>query len=165
QFIDDIVALCKEQNILLIIDEIQTGMGRTGTKFAYEQFGIEPDIFTLAKGLGNGVPVGAMVAKEKWGEFFGPGSHGSTFGGNPIAMPAAKSVTSIIFEAAFLEEVEEKAAYLAELLDEPSSPINDVKEMRQMGLMIGSEHETAAGPFVKRLIEHGVLVLNAGENV
>src|SRR5699024_3749924 len=76
QFIDDIVALCIEQNILIIIYEIQTGMGRTGTKFAYEQFGIEPDIFTLAKGLGNGVPVGAMVAKEEWGEFFGPGSHG-----------------------------------------------------------------------------------------
>lgn len=165
QFIDDVAALCEKKNVLLIIDEIQTGMGRTGTKFAYEQFGIEPDIFTLAKGLGNGVPVGAMVAKEKWGEFFGPGSHGSTFGGNPIAMAAAKSVTSIIFETAFLKEVEEKAAYLAELLDEHIAPINGVKEIRQKGLMIGIEHEKAAGPFVKRLIENGVLVLNAGENV
>lgn len=165
QFIDDVAALCEKKNILLIIDEIQTGMGRTGTKFAYEQFGIEPDIFTLAKGLGNGVPVGAMVAKEKWGEFFGPGSHGSTFGGNPIAMAAAKSVTSIIFETAFLKEVEEKAAYLAELLDEHIAPINGVKEIRQKGLMIGIEHEKAVGPFVKRLIENGVLVLNAGENV
>lgn len=165
QFIDDVAALCEKKNILLIIDEIQTGMGRTGTKFAYEQFGIEPDIFTLAKGLGNGVPVGAMVAKEKWGEFFGPGSHGSTFGGNPIAMAAAKSVTSIIFETAFLKEVEEKAAYLAELLDENIAPINGVKEIRQKGLMIGIEHEKAVGPFVKRLIENGVLVLNAGENV
>lgn len=165
QFIDDVAALCEKKNILLIIDEIQTGMGRTGTKFAYEQFGIEPDIFTLAKGLGNGVPVGAMVAKEKWGEFFGPGSHGSTFGGNPIAMAAAKSVTSIIFETAFLKEVEEKAAYLAELLDENIAPINGVKEIRQKGLMIGIEHEKAVGPFVKTLIENGVLVLNAGENV
>lgn len=165
QFIDDVVALCEKKNILLIIDEIQTGMGRTGTKFAYEQFGIEPDIFTLAKGLGNGVPVGAMVAKEKWGEFFGPGSHGSTFGGNPIAMAAAKSVTSIIFETAFLKEVEEKAAYLAELLDEHIAPINGVKEIRQKGLMVGIEYEKAVGPFVKTLIENGVLVLNAGENV
>lgn len=165
QFIDDVAALCEKKNVLLIIDEIQTGMGRTGTKFAYEQFGIEPDIFTLAKGLGNGVPVGAMVAKEKWGEFFGPGSHGSTFGGNPIAMAAAKSVTSIIFETAFLKEVEEKAAYLAELLDENIAPINGVKEIRQKGLMIGIEHEKAVGPFVKTLIENGVLVLNAGENV
>lgn len=165
QFIDDVAALCEKKNILFIIDEIQTGMGRTGTKFAYEQFGIEPDIFTLAKGLGNGVPVGAMVAKEKWGEFFGPGSHGSTFGGNPIAMAAAKSVTSIIFETAFLKEVEKKAAYLAELLDENIAPINGVKEIRQKGLMIGIEHEKAVGPFVKRLIENGVLVLNAGENV
>lgn len=165
QFIDDVAALCEKKNILLIIDEIQTGMGRTGTKFAYEQFGIEPDIFTLAKGLGNGVPVGAMVAKAKWGEFFGPGSHGSTFGGNPIAMAAAKSVTSIIFETAFLKEVEEKAAYLAELLDEHIAPINGVKEIRQKGLMVGIDHEKAVGPFVKTLIENGVLVLNAGENV
>lgn len=165
QFIDDVAALCEKKNILLIIDEIQTGMGRTGTKFAYKQFGIEPDIFTLAKGLGNGVPVGAMVAKEKWGEFFGPGSHGSTFGGNPIAMAAAKSVTSIIFETAFLKEVEEKAAYLAELLDEHIAQINGVKEIRQKGLMVGIDHEKAVGPFVKTLIENGVLVLNAGENV
>src|SRR5699024_5270068 len=165
QFIDDVAALCEKKNILLIIDEIQTGMGRTGTKFAYEQFVIEPDIFTLEKGLGNGVSVGAMVAKEKWGEFFGPGSHGSTFGGNPIAMAAAKSVTSIIFETAFLKEVEEKAAYLAELLDENIAPINGVKEIRQKGLMVGIDHEKAVGPFVKTLIEDGVLVLNAGENV
>src|SRR5699024_12414049 len=140
----------------------QTGMGRTGTKFAYEQFGIEPDIFTLAKGLGNGVPVGAMVAKEKWGEFFGPGSHGSTFGGNPIAMAAAKSVTSIIFETAILKELGEKAAYLAELLDEHIAPINGVKEIRQKGLMIGIEHEKEDGPIVKRLIENTLLDLNTG---
>ena len=165
QFIDDIAALCKKQDILLIIDEIQTGMGRTGTKFAYEQYGVEPDIFTLAKGLGNGVPVGAMVAKEKWGEFFGPGSHGSTFGGNPIAMAAAKAVTSIIFETEFLQEVEVKAAYLAELLEENIATIAGVKSIRQKGLMVGMEHEKVVGPFVKTLIENGVLVLNAGENV
>lgn len=165
KFIDDIVQLCEEQNILLIIDEIQTGIGRTGKKFAYEHYGVEPDIFTLAKGLGNGIPVGAMVAKEKWGSFFGPGSHGSTFGGNPIAMAAAEAVTSIVFEADFLQEVEKKSEYLSELLEKVIAPIDGVQGIRQKGLMVGIEYETAVGPFVKALIEKGVLVLNAGENV
>src|SRR5699024_12303059 len=99
---------------------------------------------------------------EKWGEFFGPGSHGSTFGGNPIAMAAAKYVTSIIFETAFLKEVEEKAAYLAELLDENIAPINGDKEIRQKRLMVGIDHEKSLRPLVTTLIENGVLVLNAG---
>src|SRR5699024_5781420 len=116
-FIPELAKLCKEKEILLIIDEIQTGIGRTGKRFGYEHYGIEPDIFTLAKGLGNGLPVGAMVAKKEYADAFGPGSHGSTFGGNPLAMAAAKKVLEIVFTESFLDEVEEKATYLAEQLD------------------------------------------------
>src|SRR5699024_3421755 len=97
--------------------------------------------------------------------YLGAGFHGSTYGGNTSAMASTKSDTAIIYETAFLKEVEEKAAYLAELLDENIAPINGVKEIRQKGLMVGIDHEKAVGPFVKTLIENGVLVLNAGENV
>lgn len=164
-FLNDIVSLCKAKGILLIVDEIQTGIGRTGKKFGYEHYGIEPDIFTLAKGLGNGLPVGAMVAKESLGEYFGPGSHGSTFGGNPLAMAAAQAVTSVIFEETFLQEVKEKASYLAELLAEQIAPLPQVKEIRQKGLMVGIECDEAVGTLVTRLIDQGLLTLNAGENV
>lgn len=164
-FLDDIVQLCEANGVLLIIDEIQTGIGRTGKKFGYEHYGIEPDIFTLAKGLGNGVPVGAMVAKQALGEYFGPGTHGSTFGGNPIAMAAAKAVTSVVFADAFLLEVEEKSAYLADLLEEHIAPISKVKAIRQKGLMVGIEYDEAVVSLVTTLIDKGMLTLSAGENV
>lgn len=164
-FLEAVETLCKENNVLLIIDEIQTGIGRTGKKFGYENYGIEPDIFTLAKGLGNGIPVGAMVAKAQYGNDFGPGSHGSTFGGNPIAMAAAKAVTSIVFEPSFLQEVEEKATYLTTLLEENLHAHPQVKNIRQKGLMVGIECEEPVITMVKQLIEQGLLVLNAGEHV
>src|SRR5699024_7195941 len=121
----------------LIVDEIQTGIGRTGKAFAYEHFGIEPDIITVAKGLGNGVPVGAMIAKGKYRDSFGPGSHGSTFGGNPIAMAAAKVVLSTVFNDDFLQEVTERANYLVEQLDEKIVSKDGVKKVRGKGFMIG----------------------------
>lgn len=164
-FLEAVVALCEKNNVLLIIDEIQTGIGRTGKKFAYEHYGIEPDIFTLAKGLGNGMPVGAMVAKAKYGEDFGPGSHGSTFGGNPLAMAAAKAVTSVVFKTGFLQEVEEKAAYVAALLTKSVASHPKVKEIRQKGLMIGIECEEPVGALVSNLIDKGLLALSAGEHV
>ena len=164
-FLDELVQLCKANNVLLIIDEIQTGIGRTGEKFGYEHYGIEPDIFTLAKGLGNGVPVGAMVAKQQLGEYFGPGAHGSTFGGNPLAMAAAKAVTSVVFDDAFLSEVKEKGAYLANLLEEQIAPFTKVKAIRQKGLMVGIEYDEAVSSLVTTLIDKGMLTLSAGENV
>lgn len=164
-FLDELVQLCKENNVLLIIDEIQTGIGRTGEKFGYEHYGIEPDIFTLAKGLGNGVPVGAMVAKQQLGEYFGPGAHGSTFGGNPLAMAAAKAVTSVVFDDAFLSEVKEKGAYLANLLEEQIAPFSKVKAIRQKGLMVGIEYDEAVSSLVTSLIDKGMLTLSAGESV
>jgi len=164
-FIKDIVTLCKAKGILLIVDEIQTGIGRTGKKFGYEHYGIEPDIFTLAKGLGNGLPIGAMVAKKALGEHFGSGAHGSTFGGNPLAMSAANAVSSIVFKDSFLQEVVAKAEYLAQLLQEHIAPLFKVKAIRQKGFMVGIECDEAVGPHVVSLIDQGLLTLNAGENV
>lgn len=164
-FITDLAALCQKKGLLLIVDEIQTGMGRTAKRFAYEHYGIEPDIFTLAKGLGNGLPVGAMVAKEKYGDSFGAGAHGSTFGGNPVSMAAAKAVTEIIFDDVFLQEVNEKANYLKELLLNEIEPLEAVKEIRQKGFMVGIECTKNAGEYVPVLMEKGLLVLSAGEKV
>lgn len=164
-FLAQVSELCKEKNILLIVDEIQTGMGRTGKKFAYEHYGIEPDIFTLAKGLGNGLPVGAMVAKKEYAHAFGPGSHASTFGGNPIAMAAAKAVTETIFTDEFLQDVKEIATYLSEQLIENIQPLAYVKEIRQKGMMIGIACHAPVAPIMQKMLDKGVFVLNAGESV
>ena len=164
-FLTEVATLCKENDVLLIIDEIQTGIGRTTKRFGFEHYGIEPDIFTLAKGLGNGLPVGAMVAKEAYAESFGPGAHGSTFGGNPLAMAAAKAVLSTVFDEAFLQETEGKATYLHEQLNAQIAPLSFVKEIRQKGLMVGIECHKKAAHLVPKLIEKGVLVLSAGELV
>lgn len=164
-FLTELMDLCKEKEVLVIIDEIQTGIGRTGKRFGYEHYGIEPDIFTLAKGLGNGLPVGAMVATKELGEKFGPGTHGSTFGGNPLAMSAAKAVLETMFNDTFLNEVTKRAAYISDRLQAEVAPLSVVKEIRQKGLMIGIELDTAIGEVVSELIESGLLTLVAGEGV
>ncbi|MBC1804542.1 acetylornithine transaminase [Listeria booriae] len=161
EFLQGASALCAKYGALLIIDEVQTGMGRTGKRFAFEHAGIEPDIFTLAKGLGNGLPVGAMIGKAELAESFGPGVHGSTFGGNKIAMAAADVVIDHIFEEAFLAEVAEKGAYFQALLAEQLPGV----VIRGKGLMFGIELETEAVEVVKSLQEAGVLTLTAGPNV
>ncbi|EUJ23022.1 acetylornithine aminotransferase [Listeria grandensis FSL F6-0971] len=155
--------LCQKYGALLIIDEVQTGMGRTGTRFAFEQVGIKPDIFTLAKGLGNGLPVGAMIGKAELAATFGPGSHGSTFGGNKIAMVAADAVIDIIFDEAFLEDVTEKGAYFQQLLTEKLAA--NVVAIRGAGLMLGIELDMEAKDVVSALQELGLLTLTAGPNV
>lgn len=164
-FLKKLETLCEKENILLIIDEIQTGIGRTGKRFAYEHTGIEPDIFTLAKGLGNGLPIGAMVAKKEIGDAFGPGTHGSTFGGNPVAVAAAKAVLETMFTDSFMAEVEKKAAYLNKQLEEEIKPLKAVKTIRQKGLMVGIECDGKIADIVTSLIEEGVLTLVAGLNV
>ncbi|MBC2055367.1 acetylornithine transaminase [Listeria booriae] len=161
EFLQGASALCAKYGALLIIDEVQTGMGRTGKRFAFEHAGIEPDIFTLAKGLGNGLPVGAMIGKAELAESFGSGVHGSTFGGNKIAMAAADVVIDHIFEEAFLAEVTEKGAYFQALLAEQLPGV----VIRGKGLMFGIELETEAVEVVKSLQEAGVLTLTAGPNV
>ena len=111
-FLDSIKEQCEKHGALLIIDEIQTGIGRTGKPFAFQHFDVKPDIITVAKGLGNGLPIGAVIGKEALAEVFGPGSHGTTFGGNPICMAAAEAVVQEIFQPEFLEETIEKGNYL-----------------------------------------------------
>jgi len=164
-FLKSVANLASQNGVLLIIDEIQTGIGRTGKPFAYQHYGISPDIITSAKGLGNGLPVGAMIAKGALGEHFGPGSHGSTFGGNPLAMAAANKVLDLTFEPAFLQEVIKKGDYLKEQLKRKLSDKPGVKEVRGMGLMIGIECEFEVLPAVRDLMAQGLLVLNAGPNV
>lgn len=165
EFIDGLKSLCEKHELLIIVDEIQTGIGRTGKKFGFDHYGLEPDIFTLAKGLGNGLPVGAMVAKAPLEEAFGPGTHGSTFGGNPVSMAAAEAVLENVFEAEFLAEVEERAAFLAEKLAEEIAPLQNVTDIRQKGLMVGIDCGKNISHLVPALIEEGLLVLSAGENV
>lgn len=165
EFIDGLKSLCEKHEVLIIVDEIQTGIGRTGKKFGFDHYGLEPDIFTLAKGLGNGLPVGAMVAKAPLEEAFGPGTHGSTFGGNPVSMAAAEAVLENVFEAEFLAEVEERAAFLAEKLAEEIAPLQNVTDIRQKGLMVGIDCGKNISHLVPALIEEGLLVLSAGENV
>lgn len=164
-FVHELVKKCKEKSIVLIVDEIQTGIGRTGKRFAYEHYDIKPDILTLAKGLGNGVPVGAMLANEKFYDAFGPGSHGSTFGGNPIAMSAAKAVLNTVFKADFLNEVASKSEYLHSLLDEKLAELPIVESIRGKGLMVGIECTESISELIPRFIQKGLLVLIAGPTV
>lgn len=164
-FIRELENICKEKSTVLIVDEIQTGIGRTGKRFAYEHYGIKPDIITLAKGLGNGVPVGAMLAIEKFYEAFGPGSHGSTFGGNPLAMAAAKAVLDIAFDEKFLEAVANKSDYLHAQLTERIEDLPIVKSIRGKGMMIGIECAEETSGLIPQLIEKGLLVLAAGPTV
>lgn len=164
-FVRELEKICREKSVVLIIDEIQTGMGRTGKRFAYEHFGIKPDILTLAKGLGNGLPVGAMLANEKFYDVFGPGSHGSTFGGNPLAMAAAKAVLNIVFNEDFLNHVQIKSDYLRSMLLEKISDLPIVKSIRGKGLMLGIECTKDISELIPQFIQNGLLVLVAGPTV
>ena len=165
EFLQGVEALCKENNVLLIIDEIQTGIGRTGKPFAFQHYEIQPDIISVAKGLGNGIPTGAIVAKANLKEFFGPGSHGTTFGGNPLAMAAAAKTLEIIFEESFLNEVQQKSEWTYTNLQEKISSIPIVKDIRGLGLMIGIELILPVNSILSDLRSDGLIVLNAGENV
>ncbi|MDQ0062066.1 acetylornithine transaminase [Paenibacillus harenae] len=158
-------ALCEKHGILLIVDEIQTGIGRTGKLFAYEHFGIEPDIFTLAKGLGSGFPVGAMVAKEKLREGFTAGSHGSTFGGTPIATAVVKATLETIVDDSLPARAAEQGEYLMTQLREKLQGNAFVRDVRGLGLLVGIE---CAEPIASILVEaqqKGLLVISAGPNV
>ncbi|MBU8908342.1 acetylornithine transaminase [Desertibacillus haloalkaliphilus] len=164
-FIQGISSLCKQKGILLIVDEVQTGIGRTGETFAYKHYGIDPDMITVAKGLGNGFPVGALIGKEFLKESFGPGSHGSTFGGNPLAMAAAEATLTEVFSDECLQQVKELGDYLLTKLKEELSDCLEVEDVRGKGLMVGIACKEDVGVKVKRLREKGLLVLVAGPKV
>ena len=158
---------CQEQGVLLIVDEVQTGNGRTGKLFAFEHFGLQPDIFTTAKGLGNGLPVGAMLAKNCYADCFSAGKHGSTFGGNPLAMASAKSVLTELTSDGFLAEVADKADFLKAQLKEKLASKPTVKAIRNLGLMVGIQltDGTQLQAVLSEARAQGLLVLSAGKDV
>jgi acetylornithine/N-succinyldiaminopimelate aminotransferase len=164
-FLQKAAELCQQYGALFIVDEVQTGIGRTGKPFAYQYFNIEPDIVTTAKGLGSGIPVGAMIGKAFLKDTFSAGVHGSTFGGNPIAMAAAKATLEIIFQPSFLQNVQEKGTYFLEKLQEALEELEFVKEVRGLGLLVGIECHGEIANLLPAVHEKGLLVLSAGPNV
>lgn len=164
-FVHALCKLCRKHGILLIVDEIQTGMGRTGKLFAYEHYGIEPDIFTLAKGLGSGFPVGAAVCREELREAFGPGSHGSTFGGTPIATAVVKATLETIVGDRLSERAEEKGDYLTSQLKAKLEGNSFVKDIRGKGLLVGIECAEPIAGLLTAGQDKGLLVISAGPNV
>lgn len=156
---------CRACGALLMVDEVQTGMGRTGSLFAFQQFAIEPDIFTLAKGLGNGIPVGAMMGKRALASAFGPGSHGTTFGGNKLAMAAAKAVLTAMKAPGFFDEVNLRSQELFAGLSGIAS--DKIEDIRGLGLMVGIQLTSAEvlAEVSAALEEKGLLTLRAGKNV
>lgn len=167
QWAQAVQTLCQEFGALLIIDEIQTGIGRTGTFYAYESYQVEPDIFTLAKGLGNGIPVGAMLGKACLAEHFGPGSHGSTFGGNKLAMSVACKVVERIDQENFLKDVQNKGRQLYAGLTQIAENSPLITSVRGKGLMLGIEFvdQHTVKSMMDQLEAEGLLVLKAGQNV
>lgn len=162
-FVEGVMKLCRERDILLIVDEVQTGIGRTGKLFCYENYGIEPNIVTLAKGLGGGVPIGCVLADEITKDVIKPGDHGTTFGGNPLSCACGNAVIDKVNTKEFLDEVNKKAEYIRNRLEELSKEA--VKEIRGLGLMIGivvGEEKKKILP--QKLLDNGVMVLTAGKD-
>ena len=164
-FVKDLADFCQQKGILLIVDEVQTGMGRTGQLYSFEHYGIVPDIVTLAKGLANGLPAGALLGKSSLAPAFGPGSHGSTFGGNKLAMAAALETLRIMKEAGFMEEVRSKSAILMEQLQLAFQDHPKISAVRGLGMMIGIETSASLSRLVEAARQKGLIILTAGENV
>ena len=164
-FVKNLTDFCQREGILLIVDEVQTGMGRTGQLYSFEHYGIIPDIVTLAKGLANGLPAGALLGKSSLAPAFGPGSHGSTFGGNKLAMAAALETLHIMKEAGFLEEVRSKSAILLEQLQFAFQDHPKISAVRGLGMMIGIETSASLSKIVEAARQKGLIILTAGENV
>lgn len=163
-FVAELAHYCKEQGLLLIVDEVQTGIGRTGTLFAYQQYGISPDIITLAKGLANGLPIGAMLGKSALGTAFTYGSHGTTFGGNKLVLSSSKAVLEILTED-FLAKVRVKASYLQDQLANQLGNLPTVVAIRGLGLMLGIQVTGDLGTIVTQARKNGLIVLTAGSDV
>ncbi len=158
EFVGEIEKICKEKDILFMVDEVQTGVSRTGAFYCYQNYGIQPDVITSAKGLGGGLPMGACLCVEKLADVLSAGTHGTTFGGNPIACAAAKEVLSRVTTEDFLKEVNAKGEYIREKLQ----GMANVKEVRGMGLMIGIVTEKDnAKEIAKKCVENGLLILTA----
>ncbi|MDH5789534.1 MAG: acetylornithine transaminase [Nitrospinota bacterium] len=157
-YIKELRKLCTKQNVLLILDEIQTGFGRTGHLFAYQGFGAKPDIMTLAKGLGAGVPIGALVMTNNVAKALGPGTHGSTFGGNPLVCAAALASVDIVSDKLFLRNVQNMGKYFLSRLKELAKKLPVIKEVRGMGLILAIDIDGSSAEVAKDCMEQGILV-------
>ena len=154
--------ICDRHNILLIVDEVQTGIGRTGKLFAYEHSGIQPDIMTLAKALGNGFPVGAMLATDKIAKAFSPGNHASTFGGNPLAMVAVKATLETILQEDVIENCRKVGEYFLSSLQKLQAKHKIIKEVRGKGLILACALNIESDDIVNKCLQKGILVISAG---
>ena len=166
EFIEGLRKFCDEKGILLIFDEIQCGMGRTGKMFAYQNYNVEPDILTIAKSLGGGMPIGAIIAKDFVASVFKPGDHGTTFGGNPVVCAAAIANLQVLEEENLLAKCKKKEKYFKNKFEELKEKYSEyIKEIRVIGLMIGLEVEKNGPEVVKKCIEEGILMNCTAGNV
>lgn len=166
EFMQKVRALCDERDILLILDEIQCGMGRTGTMFAWQRYGIRPDVMTTAKALGCGVPVGAFLMTEKVGaNSLVAGDHGTTYGGNPLACAAVSKVIDLFEEQDVLDNVNRVGAYLEKRLDELVTEFSCVEARRGVGLMQGLVFDRPVGDIITKAMERGLVLINAGTSI
>ncbi|MGE4357024.1 MAG: aspartate aminotransferase family protein [Candidatus Omnitrophota bacterium] len=157
-FVNELYRLCKEKDVLLIVDEVQTGMGRTGKLFCFQHYGIIPDIMTLAKSLGGGLPIGATVARKEIADCFKPGMHASTFGGSPVVCKTALAVFETIEKEKLLDNCKEKGNYLKEKLTALKEKFDFIREVRGMGLMLAVELTRPGKPVVEECIKRGLLI-------
>lgn len=165
EFLQGVRCLCDQYDIVLILDEVQCGMGRTGTLMTYMQYDIMPDIVCLAKGLGAGFPVGAFVANEKVGGALQPGDHGSTYGGNPLAGKVITTVFKILHEDTILDHVRQVSAYFIKQLDELVNSYDCIVERRGLGLMQGIEFTMPVNSIIKKALSKGLIMVTAGSHV
>lgn len=166
EFMEGIRSLCDEEGILMICDEIQCGMGRTGAMFAWQSYGVKPDIMVMAKAIGSGVPVGAFALTEKVAEdSLEPGDHGTTYGGNPFACAAVAKTVEIFEREKIVSHVQEMGAYLREKLEELKEACSQVTEIRGAGLIQGIKVKKPAGQVINKALEEGLLIISARDNV
>jgi acetylornithine aminotransferase len=165
EYLKQVRQLCDERDWLMMIDEVQCGMGRTGKWFAHQWANIVPDVMPLAKGLGSGVPIGAVVAGPKAAHIFQPGNHGTTFGGNPLAMRAGVETIRIMEEDKLLDHVTQISAHLHAALHRELDGVKGVKEIRGQGLMIGIDLDRPCGALMQRALDAGLLLSVTADSV
>lgn len=166
EFMKRVKALCEEKDILLILDEIQCGMGRTGYMYAWQKYGVKPDIMTTAKALGCGVPVGAFLMTEKVAQHsLTSGDHGTTYGGNPLAAAAINVVLDLFRENHIIDNVQKTGAYLEEKLNELSEKYDVIETRRGIGMMQGLVFKVPVGPVINKALEKGLILINAGTDI
>lgn len=165
EFLQKVRDLCDELDIVLIFDEVQCGMGRSGYLFAYEYFGVVPDVVCMAKGLGGGFPIGAILVNEEKAKAFEPGNHASTFGGNALASTASKYVVNKLINDNILDNVKEQGKYLKSKLEQLKEKYSFITDVRGIGLMLGMELEFPVSDIINKAIDEGLLLLNSGQNI